>query len=77
MTAPVETIRFELGLHADIHHDPDAELPYLDDDAVRIVVLHRRYLDPAGGACGRTPDEVAQWEDRHSARMVHHPAVSL
>jgi hypothetical protein len=65
MTAPVETMRFELGLHADIHHDPDAEIPYLDDDAVRIVVLHRRYVDPAGGACGRTPDEVAQWEHRH------------
>ena len=59
---PVETVRYDSGLRAEIFHDPDAEQPFLRDDAVRLVVLHRRYIDPARGACGRDPGEVAQWE---------------
>lgn len=58
----IDTIKFENGLTARILHDADAEQPFADDDAVRIVILHRRYIDPSGGACGRDPDEVAAWE---------------
>lgn len=59
---PIETVRYESGLRAEIFHDPDLEQPFRHDDAVGIVVLHRRYGDPARGACGRDPDEVRQWE---------------
>jgi hypothetical protein len=59
---PIDTVRYGSGLRADIFHDADAEQPYLHDDAVRIVVQHRRYIDPARGACGRDPEEVARWE---------------
>ena len=62
MTQPIHTLRFDAGLHAEIHHDLDAGQPYLHDDAVRIVVLHGRYIDPAHGACGRDPDQVARWQ---------------
>lgn len=58
----VETIDLGRGLHARIYHDTDIEQPYADDDDVRIVVLHRRYIDPSDGTCGRDPDEVAAWE---------------
>jgi hypothetical protein len=61
-STPEQVLRYARGLRAEIVHDPDAEPPYADDDAVRIVVLHRRYADPAHGACGRDPDEVRQWE---------------
>lgn len=67
MTTLVDTLRFETGLYAEIHADCDAEQPYGDDDAVRIVVLHRRYSDPARGACGHDPDEVALWEGENRA----------
>lgn len=50
------------AITARFFHDPDCEQPYDGDDAVRIVVLHRRYIDPAGGACGSTPADVAAWE---------------
>lgn len=56
------TLQFECGFSARIYHDQDVEQPFEDDDAVRIVVLHRRYIDPSKGACGRDPDEVAEWE---------------
>jgi hypothetical protein len=59
---PVETIEFGRGLHASIYHDGDVEQPFAGDDAVRIVVLHRRYIDPSGGECGLDPDEVAAWQ---------------
>lgn len=60
--SPIETIELDGGLHARIYHDGDVEQPFGDDDAVRIVVLHRRYIDPSGGACGSDPDAVAAWE---------------
>ena len=63
---PVDTIQFENGLSARIFHDADVEQPFSDDDAVRIVILHRRYLDPSHGECGRTPEEVAAWEEQNS-----------
>lgn len=59
---PVDTIEFARGLTARVYHDPDVEQPFRDDDALRIVVLHRRYIDPSDGACGADPDEVAGWE---------------
>lgn len=49
---PVETIELDGGLCARIYHDPDVEQPFAGDDAVRIVVLHRRCIDPSGGECG-------------------------
>lgn len=63
----VETIEFGRGLHAHIYHNADVEQPFAHDDDVRIVVLHRRYIDPSQGAIGRNPDEVAAWE-RENAR---------
>jgi hypothetical protein len=64
---PVATLHFDKGLFAEIHVDHDVEQPFGDDEAVRIVVLHRRYIDPSNGSCGRDPDEVAAWE-RENAR---------
>ena len=61
MTA-IDTIPFAGGLHAAIYHDTDAGQPFAEDEAVRIVVLHRRHIDPAAGGCGRDPDEVAAWQ---------------
>lgn len=59
---PEDILTFENGFSARIFHDPDCEQPFAHDDTVRIVVLHRRYIDPSGGDCGRDPDEVAAWE---------------
>ena len=64
---PIDTIRFDYGLYADIHHDADVEQPFAHDDDVRIVVLHRRYIDPSSGACGSDPDEIAAWERENAA----------
>lgn len=63
---PLETIDFDHGLHARIYHDDFAERPYMHDDAVRIVILHRRYIDPSDGECGRDPDSVAEWERKNA-----------
>jgi hypothetical protein len=63
----VNTINFEHGLVGSIYHDTDVEQPYEADDGVRIVVLHRRYIDPSRGACGTTPDELAGWERENEA----------
>jgi hypothetical protein len=64
---PLETLTFDHGVTARIYHDDMAEQPFAHDDAVRIVVLHRRYIDPSGGECGRDPDEVAAWERENAA----------
>lgn len=56
-----KTIEFENGLVAEIVHDQDCEMPYADDEGVRIVVLHRRYKDPSEGKCGSNPAEVERW----------------
>jgi hypothetical protein len=50
-----------------IVEDQDAPQPYGEDSSTRIVVLHRRCSDPAGGACGKTPAEVEAWVERHPA----------
>jgi hypothetical protein len=41
-------------------HDPDVDRPGLDDDAIKIVVFHRKYTNP-NPECGSTPDEVQGW----------------
>jgi hypothetical protein len=70
---PVDTITFENGFSARIYDDPDAAQPFRDDDSVRIVVLHRRYIDPSGGACGREPSEVAAWIEANAAEWFTIP----
>jgi hypothetical protein len=63
----VETIRSSIcRLKAVIEYDTDSSPPYGDDDAVRIVLLHRRYNDPSKGACGRTPNEVLAWAEENA-----------
>ena len=64
---PADTLEFAHGLTARIYHDPDVENPLSCDDALRVVILHRRYIDPSNGACGQTPDEVAAWERENAA----------
>ena len=49
------------GIITTIEYDSDCESPFDGDDGIRIVVLHRRYSDPAKGACGSDPNEVMQW----------------
>lgn len=73
MSTLVDTLRFKGGLYANIHYDQDAEQPYRDDNAVRIVVLHRRYIDPAGGVCGIDPDAVAAWEHENKKNWFSIP----
>jgi hypothetical protein len=68
-----ETLTFDHGLMAQICHDDCADAPFDGDDAVRIVVLHRRYIDPSNGACGRTPDEVAAWQRENDAEWFAMP----
>lgn len=57
----IDTLNFENGVYAEIIHDPDCDSPYDDDDAIKIVILHRNYSDPAKGECGRDADEVLAW----------------
>ena len=47
--------------------------PYEDDAGVRVVILHRRYGDPANGACGRTPEEVEKWVEENSKEWFTTP----
>lgn len=54
----------------ELWNDQDAELPLTYDSEVRMVVLHRRYMDPSEGACGADPSAVAHWEKRN-ARSWH------
>lgn len=62
----IEKIELRDGHYAEIHHDSDVGQPYEDDEAVNIVVLHGKYIDPSEGACGKTPDEVAKWEKQNA-----------
>ncbi|QIV65788.1 hypothetical protein Cp1R7AA1_028 [Mesorhizobium phage Cp1R7A-A1] len=59
----VDTLSFKEapGWSAEISHDEDCEQPYDGDEGVKIVVLHRNYIDPAKGKLGRSADEVQQW----------------
>jgi hypothetical protein len=60
MSDLVDTLESD-GRRAEIYYDQDCGQPYEDDEGVKIVVLHRRYSDPAKGECGDTPSEVHQW----------------
>jgi hypothetical protein len=40
---------------------------------VRIVVLHRRYIDPSNGACGCDADEIAAWQSENAAQWFTIP----
>lgn len=80
----IETKHFDHGVTLEIHHYPDAEQPYECDEGVRIVILHRRYDDPAQGECGTDPDEVAAWVKANSREwfvsnlfMYEHSGVAL
>jgi hypothetical protein len=61
MTEVIDTIEYEDGVVAEISHDEFCESPIKHDDAVEIVVLSRRYSDPAEGRLGSTGSEVEQW----------------
>jgi hypothetical protein len=61
-----KTLHLHHGFIGSIYYDSDVETPFAADDAVRIVVLHRRYIDPARGLCGRTADEVTDWESENA-----------
>lgn len=70
-----EASRFTVG-HATVrilHDDAAGEAPYAGDDGVRIVMLHRRYSDPAEGACGDTPEDVAAWCEANAAEWFTIP----
>lgn len=61
MSEVIDTIEYEDGVVAEISHDPHVSNPYEDDEGVEIVILHRRYSDPAEGRLGRTGGEVERW----------------
>jgi hypothetical protein len=64
----IDTKELDHGVTVKVVHDDDAgEAPYAGDDGVRIVVLHRNYIDPAKGACGKTGDEVTEWAEENAA----------
>lgn len=66
MSNLAETLNdLEGGFTADIIYDGDADRPYSDDEAVHIVILHRRYMDPAKGALGRDPEAVEEWREQN------------
>ncbi len=65
MDANSNTLDLEDGFYAEIHYDPDAEMPYRDDDGVKIVVLHPHYIDPSQGAVGRSLDEIEAWSQNN------------
>jgi hypothetical protein len=59
-------LEFDTDFSARIYHNQDVEQPFQDDEAVHVVVLHRRYIDPAHGECGSSPDAVAAWEQENA-----------
>jgi hypothetical protein len=61
MSEVIETMDLGKGVVANIFCDESCDPPYADDDGVRIVVLHRNYIDPAEGKCGQTAEEVREW----------------
>lgn len=63
----------EGGLTATIHYDHDTSRPFDDDEAVHIVVLHKRYKDPAEGSLGDTPKDVQGWCDRNAGEWYSVP----
>lgn len=60
---PIHTETLPGGLTLAAYPDADIERPYADDDDVKIVVLHRRYLNPERGELD-TVEEVEDFEAR-------------
>jgi hypothetical protein len=54
----------------ELWNDTDTESPLSYGSEVRMVVLHRHYVDPSEGACGTTPEQVDRWARKH-ARSWH------
>ncbi|MNU40315.1 hypothetical protein D3C71_290280 [compost metagenome] len=61
------------GLTADIHYDQDTEMPYAGDEGVHIVVLSRKYPDPAKGALGTDAASVERWRKENDAEWYSVP----
>jgi len=79
----IETFEFEHGIVGKLEYDEDCESPYDSDNAVKIVLLHRRYNNPSPEV-GSTPDEVAEWVKENSRDwfvtnlfMYEHSGVAL
>lgn len=68
MIPAVETLQLSNGLTGEIRHDDCVEQPYADNDDIRIVILSRRYADPAKGKCGTTPAELSDWTHQNADR---------
>lgn len=63
----------EGGLTAEILYDKDVDMPFSDDEAVRIVVLHGKYIDPSKGALGTDPKAVQKWCDANETEWYTVP----
>ena len=61
------------GLTAEICYDRDVDMPYADDEAVHIVVLHGKYIDPSKGTLGADPKAVQKWCDTNEAEWYTVP----
>lgn len=73
MSDPIEVVELEDGVVGKIYHDDCVSNPYEDDESVRIVILSRRYSDPAKGACGKTMEEVEDWRKENEEEWVSFP----
>ena len=80
----LETISLDDGKEITIHYDQDCKSPNHDDSGVKIVILHRRYSDPANGSCGKDSESVDEWCAENSAEwfiqplfMYDHSGVAL
>jgi hypothetical protein len=61
------------GFTAEIHYDQDTEMPYAEDEGVHIVVLSRKYSDPAKGALGSDGASVERWRKENNAEWYSVP----
>jgi hypothetical protein len=61
------------GFTAEIHYDQDVDMPYSDDEGVHIVVLSRKYNDPAKGALGSDGASVERWRVDNNAEWYSIP----
>lgn len=69
----VESFELEDGGKIKIVHDGSCEQPYTDDEAVKIVILGRRYRDPAEGECGKDADAVLSWVKKNKKEWFSIP----
>lgn len=78
----IETINFDHGVYAEIIHDEDCQDPR-GDDGVKIVILHRRFINPSPDV-GKDSDEVLAWMKENKREwffanlyMYEHGSVAL